>query len=66
MNAKYNMIIIKGEIKTREIISCQYNRDTKKWDVEFNNGKIYSYKYYLCPSILHEQTTAKARSKLVG
>ena len=39
------MIIIKGEIKTREIISCQYNRDTKKWDVEFNNGKIYSYKY---------------------
>lgn len=45
MNAKYNMIIIKGEIKTREIISCQYNRDTKKWDVEFNNGKIYSYKY---------------------
>ena len=39
MNAKYNMIIIKGKIKTREIISCQYNRDTKKWDVEFNNGK---------------------------
>ena len=45
MNTRYNMIIIKGEIKTREIISCQYNRDTKKWDVKFNNGKIYSYSY---------------------
>ena len=39
------MIIIKGEIKTREIVSCQYNRNTKKWDVEFNNGKKYSYNY---------------------
>ena len=45
INAKYNMIIIKGEIKTREIVSCQYNRNTKKWDVEFNNGKKYSYGY---------------------
>ena len=45
MNARYNMIIIKGEIKTREVVSCRYNRDTKKWDVEFNNGKKYSYGY---------------------
>lgn len=45
MNARYNMIIIKGEIKTREVVSCRYNRDTKKWDVEFNNGKKYSYSY---------------------
>lgn len=45
MNTKYNMIIIKGEIKTAEIMSCQYNRDTGKWDVKFSNGKTYSYGY---------------------
>ena len=45
MNTKYNMIIVKGEIKTKEIVSCRYNRNTKKWDVEFNNGKKYSYGY---------------------
>lgn len=45
MNTRYNMVIIKGEIKTPEIMSCIYNRDTKKWDVKFNNGKTYSYGY---------------------
>ena len=45
MNTRYYMVIIKGEIKTSEIISCVYNRDTQKWDVKFNNGKTYSYAY---------------------
>ena len=45
MNRRYNMVIIKGEIKTSEIMSCMYNKDTKKWDVKFNNGKTYSYGY---------------------
>ena len=45
MNTKYNMVIIKGEIKTSEIMSCVYNRDTQKWDVKFDNGKTYSYAY---------------------
>lgn len=45
MNTRYYMIIIKGEIKTSEITSCVYNRDTGKWDVKFNNGKVYSYAY---------------------
>lgn len=45
MNTRYNMILIKGEIKTSEIISCHYNRDTGKWDVKFNNGRTYSYAY---------------------
>lgn len=45
MNAKYTMIIIKGEIKTPQIKSCQYNRNTKKWDVVFNDNKRYSYHY---------------------
>ncbi len=45
MNTKYNMILIKNEIKTSEIMSCRYNGDTKKWDVKFNNGKTYSYAF---------------------
>jgi len=45
MNTRYYMVIIKGEIKTSEIISCVYNRNTQKWDVKYNNGKIYSYAY---------------------
>lgn len=45
MNTRYYMIIIKDEIKTSEIMSCVYNRDTQKWDVKFNNGKTYSYTY---------------------
>lgn len=45
MNIKYNMIIIKGEIKTPNIISCIYNPYTKKMDVKSNNGKTYSYVY---------------------
>lgn len=45
MNTRYNMIIIKGEIKTIEINSCTYNADTKNMDIKFNNGKTYSYAY---------------------
>lgn len=45
MNTRYNMVIIKGEIKTPEIAACTYNRNTRKWDVKFNNGKTYSYGY---------------------
>lgn len=45
MNTRYYMVIIKGKIKTSEIMSCVYNRNTQKWDVKFNNGKTYSYAY---------------------
>lgn len=45
MNTGSPMIIIRGKVKTYEILSCQYNEDTGKWDVKFNNGKIYSYGY---------------------
>lgn len=45
MNTKYNMIIIKGKIKTSDVISCVYNENTQRWDVKFKNGKIYSYAY---------------------
>ena len=45
MNTRAYMIIIQGEIKTSEIISCVYNRDIRKWEVEFNNGTVSSYAY---------------------
>lgn len=45
MNTQKYMIIIKDEIKTSDISRCNYNSETKKWDVTFQNGKIYSYAY---------------------
>lgn len=45
MNTRYYMVIIKGEIRTSEIKSCIYNRDTRKWDVKFNTGETYPYAY---------------------
>ncbi len=46
MNTRKYMIIINGEIKTKEIKSCQYNPIKKTMDVYFyNNDKCYSYAY---------------------
>ena len=45
MNTREYMILIKDEIKTSEIRSCNYNREIQKWDIKFNNGKVYSYAY---------------------
>ena len=45
MNPRKNLILIKNEIKTSDIKFCQYNIETKKVDVQFNNGKTYSYTY---------------------
>ena len=43
MDTRCYMVIIKGVIKTSEIKSCDYNRNTQKWDVKFKKGKKYSY-----------------------
>lgn len=43
MNARKNMILIKGSIKTSEVRSCQWNAEAQRVNVEFNNGKIYTY-----------------------
>ena len=43
MDTRRYMVIIKGVIKTSEIKSCDYNRNTQKWDVKFKKGKKYSY-----------------------
>ena len=45
INPRNDMIILKGEIKTSNVVSCLYNRNTQKWDVTFFNGKTFSYAY---------------------
>ncbi len=45
MNARNNMIIVKGEPITSRVKNCSYNRVTKKWDVAFQGGKVFSYAY---------------------
>lgn len=45
MDIRYYMIIIKGEIKTTEVMSCVYDTNVHKWNVKFNNGKSYLYAY---------------------
>lgn len=45
MDTRDYMIILKGEIKTSEIRSCVYNKNTQTWDVKFNTGKTYLYAY---------------------
>ena len=43
---KKHMIIVKGEIKTAEIKSCEYNNTTQKIDVVYyNSSKCFSYAY---------------------
>lgn len=39
------MIVTKGQPNTRDIISCEYNDITHKWDVTYKGGKHYSYSY---------------------
>lgn len=45
MDSKKNMVVIKGEIKTSEVISCFYDKDKERQNVKFNNGKVYSYAF---------------------
>ncbi len=55
MNTRYNMIIFKGEIRTSEIVSCTYNRNTQKWDVMFNNGKTYPCGYSIVEKLTNPE-----------
>lgn len=46
MDIYNNMIIVKEKIKTKDIRSCQYNNQTGKYEITFNNGKTYSYAHH--------------------
>lgn len=47
MNTKKHMLIINNKIRTKDVSSCNYNSDIKKWDIIFDaNNKVYSYGYF--------------------
>ncbi len=43
MDARTNMIIAKGKPVSSDVINCEFNALTKKWDITFKNGKTYPY-----------------------
>ena len=46
MNIYKNLLFIKGEDKTFEVSSCTYNKETRKYDVQFGTcNEKYSYSY---------------------
>lgn len=45
MDERRNLILIKGENKTREVNYCRYDPQTQRYDVRFNTEKTYSYGY---------------------
>lgn len=45
LNTKQHMIIANGKIITSDVVRCQYNKTTQKWDITFKNGQMYSYRY---------------------
>ena len=45
MDTSENLIVANGIIKTADIESCEYNSITKKWDIKYKNGRVYSYNY---------------------
>ncbi len=45
MNLTQNMIIANGRIITPDVKYCRYNNISKKWDITFNTGNVYSYNY---------------------
>lgn len=45
MDTKQYMIIVKDKIKTSEIMFCSFDENINKWEVEFNNGDVYTYGY---------------------
>lgn len=45
MDTKKHMILLKGEIKTEKVKFCRMDRNSRKWEVQFTNGKTYSYSF---------------------
>ena len=43
MDQKQNLILLKGEDRTAQIQSCQFDSRTGKYAVSFGNGRIYRY-----------------------
>lgn len=60
MNTMQNLIILKGEDKTKAVTYCAYNHKTKKYDVRFDGITVYHYfpsnvRYLRNPEIIQPQ-----------
>ena len=44
MDTRTNMIIAKGKPISLDVLRCELNAETQKWDVTFRNGKEFHYK----------------------
>lgn len=45
MDERKNLILIKGENKTRQITWCHYDSQSQRYKVTFSDGKTYPYAY---------------------
>ena len=43
MNQKSHLILNNGKAITADVMFCKYNQGTRKYDVTFQGGKVYSY-----------------------
>lgn len=43
MDARTNMIIAKGKPVSSDVVSCDFNSTSGKWDITFKNGKTFHY-----------------------
>ncbi len=43
MDTRTNMIIAKGKPISLDVLRCELNGETQKWDVTFRNGKMFHY-----------------------
>ena len=45
MNPKAHLILNNGTDITADVTFCKYNQETRRYDVTFQGGKVYSYNY---------------------
>ena len=45
MNPHKHLIIANGQNITDDVAFCQYNPRTRKYDIRFKTGQVYSYRY---------------------
>ncbi len=43
MNSRTNMIIAKDKPVSSDVVRCEFNNSTRKWDITFKNGKTFHY-----------------------
>lgn len=45
LDIEKNLVLVKGEDKTEEVIYCEYNPTRKNWNIKYaNNDQYYNYR----------------------